>query len=73
VLGREPFLLSEIPTMAHVPCELPTLNTRPKGQCSFVTRLLLFGIRIEFKHPEAEESLKLGVPISMWMLSPLDL
>lgn len=42
--------------MAHLSCELQMQNTGPKGQCSSVSRLLLEG----FKHPKAEEGLKLG-------------
>lgn len=43
--------------MAHFSCELRMQNTGPKGQCSSVSRLLLLE---GFKHPEAEEGLKLG-------------
>lgn len=43
--------------MAHLSCELQMQNTGPKGQCSFVSRLLLLE---GFKLPEAEEGLKLG-------------
>lgn len=51
--------------MAHLLCELQRQNTRPKRQWSFVGRLLLSEVRIGFKHPGAEEGLKLGVPMSM--------
>lgn len=49
--------------MTHLSCELQ--NIASKGQQHFASRLLLSEVRMGFKQTEAEESLELGVLMSM--------
>lgn len=64
MLGREPFLVSES-FLLWLTYLLSSRKLDLKGQHRFASGLLLLEIRTEFKQTEVEESLGLGVPMSM--------